>query len=478
MSVWLDVAVVIALILVEGLFVAAELALVSLREGQARALARQSRRGQKVVKLVTNPNRFLAAVQLGVTLTALLSSAFGAVTLSKRASTGLRHAGLGHRPADALGFLGVTILITFVTLVVGELAPKRLALQRTERISLLFAPALDVIARASRPVIWLLSVSTNGLVKLLGGDPLAGKTSISEEELRGLVAAHETLGVEERQILDEVFEASSRLVREVLVPRTEVTFLDAGQQVGHAFEETSDMPHSRYPVVRGSVDDVVGFVHIRDLAVAGRSRLTVGQVTRPVIFIPSSLTVLTALSQLRREGHHLAMVADEYGGIAGIVTLEDLIEELLGEIRDEYDPAVAGTRSVVGGDLDVDALLNLDEFFDATGVRLADGPYETAAGFVLQALGHLPSVGEAVEVNGVRLTVRAMDGRRIERLRVSLAAEPASAANSNATDATSATEVTSTDAPAGANAAGAAHGAHAADGVAESGASQAAAGKR
>ncbi len=425
MTVWLNVAVVIALILIEGLFVAAELALVSLREGQARALADQSRRGQKVLKLVTNPNRFLASVQLGVTLTALLSSAFGAVTLSHEAGDALHRAGLGKTLADVLGFLGVTLVITFTTLVVGELAPKRLALQRTERISLLFAPALDIIARASRPVIWLLSVCTNGLVKLLGGDPSAGKEAISEEELRGLVAAHETLGVEERRILDEVFEATTRLVREVMVPRTEVTFLEAGQQVGRAVEETSELPHSRYPVVRGSVDDVVGFVHIRDLAVAGRSRLTVGQLARPVIYIPSSLTVLTALSQLRREGHHLAMVADEYGGIAGIVTLEDLIEELLGDIRDEYDPAVAGTRSIVGGDLEVDGLLNLDEFREATGVPLPDGPYETAAGFVLQALGHLPSVGEVVEVAGVRLTVTALDGRRIERLRVTPAPQPA-----------------------------------------------------
>ncbi len=418
MSAWLNVLVVAALIMVEGLFVAAELALVSLREGQVRSLAETSRRGQKVAKLLANPNRFLASVQLGVTLTALLSSAFGAVTLSEQAARALRQAGLNKSLAGVLGFLGVTLIITFVTLVVGELAPKRLALQRTERIALNFAPALDVIARASRPVIWLLSASTNGLVRLLGGDPDAGRESISEEELRGLVAAHETLGVEERRILDEVFEASTRLVREVMVPRTEVTFLDAGQQVGRAVEETSDLPHSRYPVVRGSVDDVVGFVHVRDLLTTGRSRLTVGQLARPVILIPSSLTVLTALSQLRREGHHLAMVADEYGGIAGIITMEDLIEELLGDIRDEYDPAVAGIRSIVGGDLEVDGLLNLDEFCDATGVRLPDGPYETAAGFVLQALGHLPAIGETVQVAGARLTVTALDGRRIERLRV------------------------------------------------------------
>jgi putative hemolysin len=422
MSVWLNVAVVIVLIFIEGVFVAAELALVSLREGQVRMLAGQSRRGLRVQKLVANPNRFLAAVQLGVTLTALLSSAFGAITLSDEAAKALERAGMGHTLAKVVGFLGVTLMITFVTLVIGELVPKRIALQRAERLSLNFAPALDLIARFSRPVIWLLSLSTNGIVRLLGGDPDAAKESISEEELRGLVASHEQLGLEERRILDEVFEASTRPVREVMVPRTEVTFLDAGQQVGRAVEDISDLPHSRYPVVRGSVDDVVGFVHIRDLLAAG-SRLSIGQLARPVLFIPSSLTVLTALSQLRREGHHLAMVADEYGGIAGIVTLEDLIEELLGEIRDEYDLAALGIRNIVGGDLEVDGLLNLDDFCDATGVRLPDGPYETAAGYVLQALGHLPSVGEEVEVAGVRLTVTSLDGRRIERLRVALIPE-------------------------------------------------------
>jgi putative hemolysin len=418
MNVWANVAVVVVLILIEGLFVAAELALVSLREGQAQGLAETSRRGQKVAKLVADPNRFLAATQLGVTMTALLSSAFGAVTLSHEAADALESAGLSKTPSDVLGFLLVTLVITFATLVVGELAPKRLALQRTERVSLLLAPTLDVIARVSRPVIWLLSACTNGLVKLLGGDPGAGKEAITEEELRGLVAAHEALGAEERRIHDEVFQASTTLVREIMVPRTEVTFLDAGQQVGRAVEETAALPHSRYPVVRGSVDDVVGFVHIRDLAVAGRSRLTVGQLARPVTTIPSTLNVLTALSQLRRGGDHLAMVADEYGGIAGIITLEDLIEEVLGDIRDEYDAAEMGIRRILGGDLEVDGLLNLDEFYDATGVRLPEGPYETAAGFMLQALGHLPAVGEVTEIDGVRMTVRALDGRRIARIRV------------------------------------------------------------
>ncbi|HMA47378.1 MAG TPA: hemolysin family protein [Frankiaceae bacterium] len=419
MSVLLDVAVVLALVLIGALFVAGEIALVSLRESQVRALTHSGdRRAAKVAKLVRDPNRFLAATQIGVTLTALLSSAFGAVTLSERAADALRRAGLGDRLAGLLGFLGVTLVISFVSLVLGELAPKRLALQRAEGTATLFAPVLDRIATLTRPVVWLLSRCTNGVVRLLGGDPAARQKSISEEELRGLVAAHEALHPDERRLIDEVFAARERVLREVMTPRTEVVFLDASMSVARAVEETAHLPHSRYPVVRASYDDVVGFVHVRDLLAAGRARLPVGQLAREVTLLPASLNVLTALSQMRRKRHHLAIVVDEYGGTAGIVTLEDLLEEVVGDIRDEYDPAASAARRLRGGDVEVDGLLNLDEFEEATGIRLPEGPYETAAGYVMRTLGHLPAPGETVEADGARLTVVGLDGRRVSRLRV------------------------------------------------------------
>lgn len=422
MTTGISVAVVLALILLEGVFVAAEIALVSLREGQVTALAAQGRRGQRVQRLVSDPNRFLAAVQLGVTLTALLSSAFGAVTLSDRVSTALEGAGLGHTLAKVLGFLGVTIVITLVTLVIGELAPKRLALQRAEGAAQVFAAPLDAIATVSRPVIWLLSQATDGVVRLLGGDPDLTREAITDEELRGLVAAHESLSHDERQVIDDVFAAQDRPIREVMRPRTEVLFLESSTPVARALKEITDLPHSRYPVTGESYDDVVGFVHVRDLYLNGISGhtagLTVADFTRPIKMLPASKTVLPALSEMRAEGHHLAIVVDEYGGTAGIVTLEDLIEEVVGEIRDEYDEAQRGSRPLLGGGLEVDALLNLDDFAEATGVRLPDGPYETAAGFVVSVLGRLPELGDAAEVADARLTVAAMDGRRIDRLRV------------------------------------------------------------
>ena len=343
MPVWGSALVVVALIVVEAVFVASEMALVTLREGQVRALAEKGRRGAKVAHLVENPNRFLSAVQIGVTTTALLSSAFGAITLSDSLAGALEDAGLSHDFAKVLGFLLVTLVIAYVTLVVGELAPKRVALQRAERTASAVGPTLDRFARLMRPVIWMLSASTDVVVRVLGGDPNVNRERITEEELRDLVTAHEALSREERRLIDEVFEAGERQLREVMVPRTEVEFLDAGWSVARAVKLAAATPHSRFPIVRGSHDEVVGFVHIRDLyAPTGTARrgAKVGDLARDVLLLPATKRVLPALSEMRRSGDHLAVVVDEYGGTDGIVTLEDLIEEVIGEIYDEYDAEV------------------------------------------------------------------------------------------------------------------------------------------
>ena len=418
MTTLVNVGIVLLLIVIEGLFVAAEIALVSLREGQVKSLSTQGRRGAAVGRLAANPNRWLAAVQIGVTLTALLSSAFGAITLSEEARDALIDAGLTRGFAEFLGVVGVTLLISFVTLVIGELAPKRIALQRPEPVARMFAPVLDRVASFARPVIWLLSKATDAVVRMLGSDPAAGRDAITEEELRDLVAAHESLSKEERRLIDEVFAAGERQLREVLVPRTEVEFLDAGMTVSRALKETKEAAHSRYPVIRGNPDEVVGFVHVRDLIGLPRGTQKVGDVVREVLLLPNSKRVLSAMSEMRREGQHLAVVVDEYGGTAGIVTLEDLIEEVIGDIRDEYDVGSAEPRTLRGGDIEVDGLLNLDEFTEQTGVVLPEGPYETVAGYVMNALGHVPKAGEAVEAPGVRLKVATLDGRRIARVRV------------------------------------------------------------
>ncbi|GAA1954776.1 hemolysin family protein [Kitasatospora viridis] len=418
-----DAALVLVFILLGGLFNIAEISLISLREGQIRSLAeRGTKRSARAAHLAADPNRFLAAVQVGVTCMGFLSAAFGADTLAGKLSPVFVRMGLSKGVADPVALVGLTLLISYVSLVLGELTPKRIGLQRAESIALLAAPVVDVMSVVLRPVIWLLGRSTNLMVRLLGGDPKAGRGSMSSEELRGLVAANTELGSDERALIADVFAAGERQLREVMVPRTEVTFLDADQPLREVREETSTSPHSRYPVVDGSYDSVVGFVHVRDLYRArGERALRVREIARPVKLLPATKKVLEAMSEMRREGHHLAIVVDEYGGTAGIVTLEDLVEEVIGEIRDEYDAQeTTATRRLAGGGVEVNGLLNLPDFAEETGVELPEGPYETVAGFVVAELGALPAVGDAVRTaDGVLLTVAVLDGRRIDRIRVS-----------------------------------------------------------
>ncbi len=420
-DVLLSLALIVGLLLFGGVFVAGEIALVSLRESQVKGLGDRGRRGLRVAALTANPNRFLAAAQIGVTFAGFMSAAFGEARLSSHLEPHLEQwFNLSTGVADVLSLVLITIAISYVAIVAGELVPKRLGLQRAEGAAVLLAPVLDRFASMMRPVVWLLSHSTDILVRALGGDPSAKRDAITEEELRGLVASHESLTKDERKLIDEVFAAGERQLREVMVPRTEVEFLDGSITVARAAKVTLTAPHSRYPVVRSNQDDIIGFVHVRDLLLpAAKARTTkISDVTREVKLMPGTKKVLPALSEMRREGHHLAIVVDEYGGTAGIVTLEDLIEEVIGDIRDEYDAPGDEALRFRGGEVEADGLLNLDEVYEQTGVRLAEGPYETLAGYVMAALGHVPGIGEAVEADEHRLEVTELDGRRVSRVRV------------------------------------------------------------
>jgi putative hemolysin len=417
----LNLGVVLLFTLVAAFFVAAEIALISLRESQVqRLVVERGKRGQRLADLVADPNRFLAAVQLAVTTAAFLSAGFGASQMSPQVAPLLVDLGLSPGAADATAFVLVTLLLVYISLVLGELTPKRIALQRAEGIAVATAGLIDVLGRITRPFIWLLSVSTNVVVRALGGDPHANKEEISDDELRGILATQTSLTPQERELIDDVFEAGEREVREVMVPRTEVEFLDATLPAYKAARVVIELPHSRYPVFRGSQDDVIGFVHIRDILapdVADRG-IRLEDLAREVLMLPGSKAVLPAMFEMRAAGAHLAIVVDEYGGTAGIVTLEDLVEELVGDIRDEYDVEERRQRAV-GADLEVDGLLNLEDFAEETGFELPEGPYETVAGYVVAELGELPEVGTSVEVEGHVLTVTELDGRRAARIRVS-----------------------------------------------------------
>ena len=417
---WLNIALVGVFMLFGGLFAAAELALVSLREGQLTALRERGRRGEVVADLAGEPNRFLSAVQIGVTLAGFLSAAFGGATLADDLAPVLERVGV---PANASGLVALvvtTVVISYFSIVLSELTAKRIALQRTMGVAYVLGPSIDRMSRLSKPVIWLLSRSTDVVVRLLGGDPDASRQEMSDEELRQLVSSHVTLSAHEKQIVDDVFTAGDRQIREVMVPRTDVDFLEASMPVRQAADLVVSHSRSRYPVIGSSTDDVVGFLHVRDLLdpTVYASTRRVEDVTRRVLMLPDTRDLLAAMTDMRREGVHLAVVVDEYGGTAGIVTLEDLVEEIVGDIKDEYDVEEDRSTVLLTGETEVDGRLNLDDFAEETGIELPEGPYETVAGYVIATLGHLPDAGEECAADGHVLSVVAVEGRRVSRLRL------------------------------------------------------------
>jgi putative hemolysin len=417
-SLWVNIALVLGFILLGGFFAASEIALISLRESQMRALAERGRSGATVAQLAADPNRFLSAVQVGVTLAGFFSASFGAAQIAPVLADALEGAGLQPNPAYAVAFVGTTLTIAYLSLVLGELVPKRLAMMSAEKISLLVARPLDLLASALRPVIWLLSVSTNAVVRLLGRDPHAQREDIGPEELRSLVAEHQSLSVKERDMVVGMLSVGERTVDEVMTPRTEVDFIDANMPLEEARVYVTEREHSRYPIIGEDADHVLGFLHVRDLLTPPPTAREVGDLIRPTVFFPGSKPVLGALSEMQGENNHLAIVVDEYGGTDGIVTIEDVLEEFVGQIRDEYDLIEIESSTSLDDD-EVPGLLGRADAAKVFGEELPEGNFDTLGGFILERLGRIAEVGDTVRWDERILEVIAIDGRRVDLVRVS-----------------------------------------------------------
>lgn len=414
-----SIAIVLGLIALGGIFVAAEIALISLRDSQVKQIAGKGKRGARVAKLTSNPNRFLAAVQVGITLCGFLSAALGAEQLGVYVIPRLESIGLSAGSSEIISIIGITLVIVYISLVFGELVPKRLALYKSESIALATASIVDRVAIIFRPIIWLLSKSTDLIVKVFGITSKSERNQISDVELMDLVSGHADLTKEEREIVEELFNTSDRLIHEVMVPRTEVDFLDASMSISQARKLAIEFAHSRYPVVRGSSDEVIGFLHVRDLLnpKLDDAQITIMEIVRNVIFLPGTKGVLPALTEMRSKRQHIAIVLDEYGGTDGIVTLENLVECLIGEIQDEYDGhETQPNLQQRTGEIEIDGLISLEDLQDQTGVQLPEGPYETVSGFVMHKLGRIAQVNDAVLIDGGRFTIVSMSGKRVGQL--------------------------------------------------------------
>jgi putative hemolysin len=411
-----EVFLVLVLVLVNAAFAGSEMALVSLRDSQVQRLERQSRRGRVLARLTRDPNRFLATIQIGITLAGFLASAAAAVSLSRPLVKPLSFLGAA---AEPVSILIVTVALTFVTLVIGELAPKRIAMQRSEGWALLVARPLDVLSVFARPVVWLLGVSTNLVVRLAGGDPNAQREEVTTEEIRDLVAAQQEFSAEQRTIISGAFEIADRILREILVPRRDVLTLPTGTAAHEALRLLIDGGHSRAPVVGpAGLDDVIGVVHLRDLVDATGP---VDALARPGLFLPETLRVSDAMVQLRLEHQQIALVVDERGAIDGIITMEDLVEEIVGEIYDETDRDVQSVVYEPDGALLMPGSFPIHDLPDIgfDGGAPDEGEYTTIAGMVLAALGHIPTApGEVVTLPQFTAEVVEVTGRAITRVRL------------------------------------------------------------
>lgn len=409
-----QLGLVLVLVILNAAFAGSEMALVSLRESQLQRLESQGRRGRALAALARDPNRFLATIQIGITLAGFLASAAAAVSLAEPLEEPLSFLGGAARPVS---IVVVTLLLSYITLVFGELAPKRIAMQRAEGWGLVAARPLSLVAQLTRPAVWVLSRSTDLAVKLLGGDPDRTGEEVTEDELRDMVASQPGFTEQHRTILTGAFEIAGRTLHEIVQPRRDVFVLPPEMTCDQGLLALAGSNHTRAPVAHdGNLDEFIGVVHLRDLVDCETA--TVGDTTQPAPAFPETAKVLDALRTMQAGRHQMAIVINEHGGTEGIVTVEDLLEELVGEIYDETDQDILSVRQEPDGARVLPGRFPVHDLKDIE-VVLPEGPYSTVAGLVLDRLGFIPEQpGDTVAVEGWLLEVMAVDGRAITEVRL------------------------------------------------------------
>jgi magnesium and cobalt exporter, CNNM family len=416
MSDALRVVAVLALVAGNAFFVIGEYAVVTARRGAVAALAERGNAGARAaLRLMDDPVRVISTVQVGITAIGILTGAVGEPLVRGLLGDGVPH---------WVGFLVGFSIITYLSVVFGELVPKALTLDRAERLAAAVAPPVELISKVLRPVVWVLEVSAQAVLRPFGvREVIAGEGIRSVAELQALVDEAEVSGVIPRaqeELLHNVFDFAGQEAADVMVPAPDVVWLDADLSPAQALEEIAARPYSRYPVGRGSLDHLVGVIHVRDVVAAQQAAGTaIGERAEPAPVVPETKDLGALLRELRELRRHLAIVADEYGGIAGIVTLEDILEEIVGEIEDEYDLPDDTLERIDDTTVRVAGSMTIDDFNETVATDLPHEDARTMAGLVFNELGRRPRNGDEVVISGVRMVVEQTDGARITRLRVS-----------------------------------------------------------
>ena len=422
-----DLGLILLLILLNGLFVAAEIAFVTVRRTRLDELADEGdRRAARALRLLKDPGRFLAVIQVAITFLGALASAVAAVSIVELLATPLSGVSWIGERAGALALLVVTLLVSIVSIVLGELIPKGFALANPDRIALAASGPISLFAKIVSPLVALLVLLTKAISKPFGIDPTR-TPELSAAEIRLIVEQGSQQGVleaEEEQMISAVMSLSDSKLHEVMVPRIDIVAIDQEATFDEAVEVVLKEGHSRTPLYRESVDHIVGILYAKDLLrliAAGGTRPRLRDIMRPALFVPESQSVDDLLHELQRRKVHMAVVLDEYGGTAGLVTIEDLLEEIVGEIQDEFDEEEPMKVEIGPGEVILDGRAAIDDLTELVEPALEledDEEYDTLGGFVYHRIGRVPVVGDAVVIEPFLITVIKVSGRRVGKVRV------------------------------------------------------------
>jgi putative hemolysin len=423
----MEIVFVGALILANGFFSAAEIALISARQSRVQQLAGAGdQRARRVLDLQKDPDRYLATVQVGVTFIGTLASAVGGAAAIRALSPLIRDIPVPflHPLAEPAALAVTVVVITYATLILGELVPKSLALRHAIGLALGVSGAIDRLARATSPLVRLLTGSSRFVLRILGQKGAAERAFISEEEVKHMVQEGRAQGVfdqTEQELIHSVFEFTESSVKDVMIPRPRIQAIDVDMPVDEVLAFIVEAGKSRYPVYRNSLDEVLGILYDKDLfrLMAEKKPIALAQVVRPAFFTPETTRISRLLKAMQRRRMPMALVVDEYGGLEGLVTIEDLIEEIVGEIEDETDRDDQAVRRLRDGSYVVDASISIHDLADQHSLVFpASSEYETLAGFLITQLQRVPRGGEIVNYEGWRVTIVDMDGRRISRVKI------------------------------------------------------------
>lgn len=421
----LEISAIFILLLINGVFAMSEIAVVSVRKTRLMQLIDEGNsRARIALELAEAPNHFLATIQTGITLVGILAGAFSGATIGQELGVLLDTIPVIAPYGEPLGFFLVVLAVTYFSLVIGELVPKRVALANAERIAMLTAPPMKLLSRIARPIVWLLGGSTDALVRLLGVRP-SDEPSITEEEIKVLIDQGTQVGIfdqAEQSMIDQVLRLDKRRISLVMTPRPQIDWLEVDDTADVIFKQLVASSHSHFPVCDGELDNVLGIVRAKDVLaqIARGEDFNLHMLLQPILFVPENIFVMELLDLLKEEYTHIALVTDEYGSIEGLITPIDILETIVGDIPslEEVQEPLINRRE--DGTWLVDGMLQIDQFKQMFGFgelpEEEEVNFQTVGGFVINQIGSIPEAGEYFEWNGVRLEVVDMDGRRVDKV--------------------------------------------------------------